>query len=93
MTLKTKAVFLAAILAAAGGTAAQADDRGGCGSMAVEVHKAVEANPQSPNLEAALDEQRHALIYCSTGYYGSGVRHYSKALELLGAAKSDQSPR
>jgi hypothetical protein len=85
-----KTTFVATLLIASAALATDAnaaDERGGCNTMAQQVYKALEANPQSANLDAARSEQKEALLDCSSGYYGRGVLHYSRALELLGVAK------
>jgi hypothetical protein len=68
--------------------AGEPDNSIGCLHMSKQVNDAVAANQQSPNLKAATDEQKVGRDYCLNGFYATGMSHYSKALDLLGAGKS-----
>lgn len=60
----------------------------GCLHMSQKVSDALATNASSPNFRAASDESKAGRSFCQSGVYNIGIRHYSKALDLLGVSKS-----
>ncbi len=56
----------------------------GCIDMSKKVKEALDANQQSPNLNAARSSINLGRDYCTWQMYGKGVNSYARALQLLG---------
>ncbi len=93
MSLVTKAIGPALLCAgvallSSAAFAEEPDNAIGCLHMSKQVEAAIAASPQSPNLKSATDERKIARDYCLSGFFDVGMRHYAKALDLLGTGKS-----
>ena len=73
-----------ATLAASGSFAQEPVNTIGCLHLSKKVASALEANQQSPNYKAAVDEQSAGRSFCFSGVYATGIAHYEKALSYLG---------
>jgi len=60
-----------------------------CLNVAAQVKTALDSNTQSANYEDAMKERNYGLAFCNSAFYGKGVAHYNRALQLLGAANGD----
>jgi len=59
-----------------------------CLNVAAQVKSALDANSQSANYEDAMKERNYGLSFCNAGFYGRGISHYNRALQLLGVAQN-----
>lgn len=88
----TGAVLLAGACLALGSMSANAADaatRLSCTHTAGALQDAMNANSNSPNYEAAVQERRTGFEYCNAGMYQKGVDHYSQAIKLLSPVNAD----
>jgi hypothetical protein len=56
------------------------DSAASCASASRQVTEALGSNAS----DAARQEKKMGLEFCNAGYYGKGVAHYAKAMELVG---------
>jgi hypothetical protein len=56
----------------------------GCGQMDHQVSDALKAGSQSKNIADARAEAEQGQKFCGLGAYAIGLKHFAKALELLG---------
>jgi hypothetical protein len=80
----TAMILVSGALASSGSLAQEPTSLIGCVHLAKQVASALEANPQSPNYQAARDAQAAGRNFCELRYFGQGIASYEKALTYLG---------
>jgi hypothetical protein len=86
--VKHSAIVLV-LCVAAGSTAAiaaQEDGPATCTTAARQIDAVLVTNQQLGS-ETVLKEKKLGYYFCSQGFYQFGMRHYAKALEILGVGK------
>ncbi len=93
----TKSLLCAAVMAlgvsAASAAPEQMANLNGCAKLSDQVQSALASNQQSANYDEAKKQGKFGNEYCTNAFYGQGVAHYERALQLLGVAEQGMAQK